>query len=304
MLRGTVTSKSKKIKIKEAISSNLIPDIKSIEKDTDIIVFPFHDIQPKHKCILGTFVDYLIRKMIHEVRNDAVKERLICEIPIKGHHNYPLILTNGTESPWRVTRELGPAEFHKLLYQGCEPHITPGSQGDTCEITYTDIERLNTYKQYVENYRNNPWDTVLNDIWELSLLDPLYRANSYSRIECYPELLDVEHPFYKSLINTSQMFKDITKVIHYNPTLGRGKGGIFTAGDADLIYDDQLIDWKCTKNKSYPNDLVQCMIYAGLARDKEYIINKCSVHYLLFETYASVDINDWDEKPFMEMYHL
>ena len=296
-MRGTVTGKAKQIKnIKDDIENDIIPDIRDIDKCDIPIQFPFNDILPRHKCILGTFADYLIRKMIHDIRGDPVNERLICEIPIQHHQNY---------SPWRKTKNVNKEEFWKLIEDGCEPSC-PTIEEETFNATYTDLNILNRYKQYIHNYRNEPWHKILNDIWELSLLDPLYRCGSYSKIDCYPELLNKEHLFYQSLLNTANKFSDTSKRIYYNPTLGRKKGKIITKGDADLIYDNELIDWKCTKNRNYSNDLLQCLIYAGLARDNNngYTIDKCSVYYLTYGTYASIDVKHWNEENFMDKYNL
>ena len=72
------------------------------------------------------------------------------------------------------------------------------------------------------------------------------------------------------------------------------------------IYDNELIDWKCTKNRNYSNDLLQCLIYTGLARDGNngYTIDKCSVYYLVYGTYASIDVKQLNEESFMDKYNL
>ena len=71
--------------------------IKHIDKYNNDMIHCFNDIPPHHKCILGTFTDYLIRKMIHDIRGDPVNERLICEIPLQHQQNY---------SPWRKIKNL------------------------------------------------------------------------------------------------------------------------------------------------------------------------------------------------------
>lgn len=297
MLRGNVTTKAKQIKnLKCEIENNRIPDILDIDKYDIQNQFPFNDILPNHKCILGTFADYLIRKMIHDIRGDPIHERLICEVSMNCNHN---------NAPWRKKKNVNPEEFWELINTNCNPSF-PKDEEETFLTTYTDIDVINQYKQYIDNYKNRPWNEIINDIWELSLLDALYRSGTYSHIPCYLELLDVEHPFYQSLFNTANKFSDTSKEIFYNPTLGRRKGNILTKGDADLIYGDELIDWKCTKKRNYSNDLIQCLIYTGLARDdcNGHTINKCSVYYLTYGTYTSIDVKDWNEKEFMDKYSL
>jgi len=299
--RGNLTTKIKNVDINEAINNNLIPNIKATVKYKNNIIHILDEIPSKHRCILGTFTDYLIRKIIHDIRGDDIKERLICETVIKNHQNYPYEIDNKTNyTLWRKKKIINErVDFCNLIKSGCEPS-TPNE--NTNEITYTDLNELNRYKQYIENYKKKQWFEVLNDIWELSLLDSLLRSRTYVHTTCYNILLDKDNDFYRYLIKVANYFSDKNKKIFYNPTLGRKKNDIITGADADLIYDDELIDWKCTKKKDYTKDILQTLMYSGLSRESNYNIKKCSIHYLLFETKVDLDIKNWDETEFMEKY--
>ena len=294
--RGSVTSKIKNINLKEAISDNLIPDIKNVKKYNNDMIHCFNDIPSNYKCILGTSTDYLIRKMIHEVRNEPIDEKLICEKPIN--------LETADNSPWVKTIYIseGKDRFNYIFQQAYENEALLDIKKN--EIKYIDRNELNKYKQYVKNYRTKHWYEVLNDIWEMSLLDTLFRCGHYEHINCYEELLNKDHKFYKFLMVVANNFRDKTKKIYYNPTLGRSKNNIKTKADADIIYGDEMIDWKCTKKKDYSKDMLQCLMYTALARDIQYNhnINKCKVYYLLYETETELNVEDWDENGFINKY--
>lgn len=293
--KGSVTTKIKNIKLKEAISENLIPDLKCIKKYNGDIKYPFENIPSYHKCILGTFSDYLIRKMIHDIRDDKVDEKLICEFPIK--------LETIINSPWVKKMVVSDDElFNKTFINILDNEQLIDANSE--KIIYIDNDELNKYKQYIKNYREKSWDELLNDIWEMSLLDSLHRSGEYKHIDCYKELLNKDHRFYKNLFNIANNFNDKTKKIYYNPTLGRSKGDIITKADADIIYDDQLIDWKCTKSIDYKKDLLQCLMYTSLARDKYIKINKCKVYYLLYEIDYELNVEKWDETQFVSKYYI
>jgi len=302
--RGSVTSK---INVKEAILNNLISDITHIDKYNNDMIHCFNDIPNFHICILGTFTDYLIRKMIHDVRNDPIDEKLICEHPINNHQNYPLEIKDESNlNLWRKKKLVNPTEFLAFAFDGCEPSNPKKDDDENTEITYTDLDELNKYKQYIENYKMKPWDEVLNDIWEMSLLDSLFRCGQYEHINCYEELLNKDHKFYKFLMVVANNFRDKTKKIYYNPTLCRRKNDIITGADADIIYDNEMIDWKCTKKKDYSKDMLQCLMYTALARDNEYNYNIeiCKVYYLLYETKTELNVEDWNENEFINRYHI
>lgn len=139
-------------------------------------------------------------------------------------------------------------------------------------------------------------NATISDIWNVSLC--------HSYIMNGPDAFD-----HINAINSIPNCKDVDeyletlpKSININPSLKDGTGII--SGEADFIYDDIIMDSKCSKNDigSRLSDFVQLLIYATLYTNSTgKKINTLVIYNPLRGYTSTVDMSSWtQEKEFLE----
>ena len=238
----------------DVLSNKTIQSI--LNKDTIEFINELHSISP---VMTGTFLDYLIRRIITELRGESfIDHRADYLLDSESH-----CCNNSSNC--------------KMIVIEC---ILPFCQKECYEKT----KNVNRYKT----------QDIITDIFITSL----------SHAECFggfPQQDRFNQLYEKikimsihSLIDMcTSIIKDKTKII-LNPILGGNLDeiNISIPSDADLVVDDILIDFKCTKQEHSIYEILQLLGYSCLLMlHKKYNtkINIISVFNLYNGTVTSYD---------------
>lgn len=215
------------------IVNNLRPDVKEyldqLIANGSLESFRFH---PSYKYPdevtdqelwrhFGVFYDYLIKREIYfQLEADAIDKRA---------ETYKLAL-----------EEHGP----KVIENNQE--VSEDRNGVRILINSRNIKRLKKLVASYENFKNIAYPTtdVLDDIFNTSMLHMMSYGNSI--VPCRPEFLN-----WFNIIEVLRFVRSWNLLgIEINPTVG---GNIFI-GDADLIFQDSIMDMKLSKYDLHLNE--------------------------------------------------
>ena len=139
---------------------------------------------------------------------------------------------------------------------------------------------------------DNEWNKIIWEIFMVSKCHSIWgdrRKNLY--IEITKESVLSINDFYNDIFSfiSSIITKDSN--IYCNPKLDNG----IIFGDADLIINDEIMDFKTSYNQEINIEhTLQLLIYTSLARSKGIKINKISIYNPLCGIYYYSDISKWD----------
>jgi hypothetical protein len=150
------------------------------------------------------------------------------------------------------------------------------------------------YKNYIN--KNKKWNEIIFDIFNISKCHNISsnrRKNLYTKIN-EDDILSLNE-WYKEIDNFVDKYffnKKKDRMIYCNPSLNNN----FISGDADLIVDTTLIDFK---NSNFINMnieyLLQLLIYTQLAREKGYKIEYITIFNPLKGVLHHYNIKDWNK---------
>jgi len=156
---------------------------------------------------------------------------------------------------------------------------------------YIPFNFIDLMKKSYSNYinKNLLWKQIIPDIWIISKCHQLSfdrRKNLYVKIS-KKGLLDCME-WYQCIYDC------ITKYFNKNPICNPILKNQFISGDADLIIDDCVVDFKNSKTTEIQIEhIVQLLTYAQLARENGININKIIIYNPLYGLIHTAQINDW-----------
>lgn len=303
---GTVTRIIKSWYIPGMIKEGVLPDLE---------ISRFEIIHEKYgdNSIFGVFVDYLIRRILYEMKNveqfnnskNIINDKLVCEIGLSKYiHSEVFELTPSYSE--RIIEKINSGNVHHIEFQETiqksfddiiaksNAHINytirPQSGRNQDKIfLYEKNREYNKYQDKIQNYKNLnlKWENIIEDIWDISHLDQLYReGKSHFFHKPFPEeLKEINKGIYLYLLQLAGKFSKNT--INFNASLKYNK----VCGDIDLIVDETLIEFKTTKIPNIQRDTAQCYCYYLLCEKNGIKISKIELHYLLHERIIDLPIN-------------
>lgn len=226
--------------------------------------------------ILGQFVDYLIRyeisKRTNQVFEDSRTEYVLGTKMISSSNELYDELDNNDEACCFIT-----------------------SNGEVDPSYYNNS--ITIIKTSYSNMQNKT--ACLVDILNTSIAHSLFfcgfESLKYVNAKEHPDkFISSSDPFYVSIINWIETrLKNNYQTILLNPALGNELIGI--SADADLIFDEELIDIKTSRYLKGDNkfDFVQLLVYASLFKyNKRGSIKKITIFNPLYNTEQFIFIDD------------
>jgi hypothetical protein len=219
-----------KKKIADYFGTGLIPSPITPKKIGVVNLYPESLYKRRLWTLVGTFTDYMMRKMLRDkiVASDAeiIKEEyLICEYAVE------------------VSLRL--------------------SKTDSSDEIVDEIAKSG--REWIDSYVKKPINSCIEETFMISQLDAVYRAGQFFSLH----RLDREEVegFIPYLMNIRDWlkgeFSDAERII-LNPTYGHPD---ICKADADIVIDDTLYEVKTTKypEKSVSKDMDQLLGYISLA---------------------------------------
>lgn len=153
-------------------------------------------------------------------------------------------------------------------------------------ISKKDIIKLTEdAKIWINNYKQNTWEDVINDTWLMSGLDSFYRSFIFPKTR---QLTDSNikqiKDFLEKIIDWLKEEFDKSKLISINPKLRIPE---YLKTDIDLVIDQTMWDIKTTKYPENPpksdiNHLIICAVlaYYQNKKEKDQFPNITSIGYI------------------------
>jgi len=246
-------------------NKELIKYMGSIEKKIIPISTMKSVVNPYPACIeqhhawsyFGTFVDYMIRRMIR-ARYSLPKSELIAEQALqKLQKRYQYMLNTKEGTQYFDTEETFKEAKDAMAGNGMSSYILP-PKGDPL-VTPADREH---FKECIDIYNDLSiqWQDTIDASLEMTRLDEYFRAGRMvQKITFSPLDLEAIQSF---LIKTEQFLSSIEfqPPIMLNPVLGI-KG---VPADADIIDDNMIFDIKTSKSHPETRVVYQLLGYAAL----------------------------------------
>ena len=168
-------------------------------------------------------------------------------------------------------------------------------QDDQPHIEYGDY-KVNFPKPYIDAYtkvkdiKNKSID-IISDIFIVSL-GHSYFFHEYDEDIAVKQFKYIENKFIKTFEN------DISKIINLIPikdkiSINPNIGFCGISADADLIIDDNIIDFKVTKCHNYKYETFQLLGYSALSNVCGHFINKVHIFNLYLNVKKSINISNW-----------
>lgn len=144
------------------------------------------------------------------------------------------------------------------------------------------------YLKYID--KNNDWKDIIQEIYQISKCHPVSfdrRKNLY--VELDPKHLTSCMEWYNDVYNT--VMKYFSNNVICNPSFYNG----LIASDADIIVDDNIVDFKNSSDKNINMEhVVQLLAYTQLARENEMVINKITIFNPLLGIMNTAYVTNWD----------
>ena len=152
-------------------------------------------------------------------------------------------------------------------------------------------EMTKHYAKYINE--NKKWNKI---IWEIFMVSKCHSVWGDRRKTLY---VDIKK---ENVLGLQDYFNDIyeyisskienSKLVLSNPKLNNG----IIYGDADLIIDDEIMDFKTSNSESLNIEhTLQLLIYTSLARHQGMEINKISIFNPLKGTYKYCKVDTWNK---------
>ena len=278
----------------------------------------------------GSFIDYLIRRMISDILNNnknkinGLRDRRADEVIINiflNTHDYKFWLSNiKLFNSCFIYFNNNEKISKKVIKEICQKFQKPTDEyylkkilniikliEEKRKLFNVDIEDINVSNKlylpfshqsimdkYYLKYMNseNNWKKIIWEIFMVSKCHSIWgdrRKNLY--IEISKKNVNLLDEFYNDIYNfISSLINENTNV-YCNPRLDNG----IIYGDADLIFNDEIMDFKTSYNGDINIEYtLQLLIYTALARSKGIQINKISIYNPLNGVYYYSDISKWD----------
>lgn len=268
------------------------------------LIAELHSISPS---MLGTFIDYLIRRIISELLGKMFKDsRSECGSRASHSCNKPII--NYDEKSIIELREMCKDRYvmegdkmkqlSKLNKGAMIKHLTEIQDLEKCKLT---IECMNKCVLPVCQYlcyekTKNTIEYKTKDIIAEIFITSLFHSQAFGQAPQQEHFNNFYEKLTKDNIISDILIPSLTELcieliknkssILLNPVLGGGLDGVNSSipSDADLVIDDILFDIKCTKNNHPILEITQLLGYSSLMMlNKKYRtkINKISIINIL-----------------------
>ena len=153
------------------------------------------------------------------------------------------------------------------------------------EFTTTMVK---SYLKYIN--KNIDWKDIIADVYQVSKCHPISfdrRKNLY--VELDPTNLTNCMEWYTDVYDA--VMKYFSKDVKCNPSFYNG----FIAGDADIITEDNIVDFKNSVVKNLNMEhIVQLLVYTQLARENEMKINKITIFNPLLGVMHTAYVTNWN----------
>lgn len=257
--------------------------------------------------VFGTFVDYLLRRMVHEKEATAVTEPLVADRVadlLRAQNDAPSSQQQ-QQHVWTLKRLMA----REKQERGNDPPFS--DTGDLQSVIALLERSLVAYKDVT----GRPWRSVLEETWFLAAMDGVCRKR-----EVDPSRLSeagVPEAFFERL------WSDVAERVHrlgpdkyYGVTLSAAG----TSAEPDLIVGSTLIDFKCTRQPTPRADFLQLCAYKAMfdrvvagpggGIDRRTLpprIDKLMVFYPLhmgseLRAAHTLDVTSWDSSTFFRKY--
>ena len=294
--------------------------------------YPIWVIENDYFSDFGSFIDYLIRRMIGDFqRNKDLKlsglrdkraDDIILSITLTNA-NYYYYLNNlyKFKSCYRLYKSIGIPDKHNIknMFNQIKISIDRKELDKLYEILQEILYYCKKFKvkpdevnitnkfylpfDFNESMRKNylkytkskyKWNEI---IWEIFMVSKCHSIWGNRRKNLYMPIskknVNGLDEFYKEINKYLNNKMEENKVILCNPKLNNG----IIFGDADLIVHDELIDFKVSNNTNLNIEhILQLLIYASLARYKGITVNKISIYNPLKGIYYVADITNWEKE--------
>lgn len=249
-------------------------------------------------------VTYFVNKFLSDsdIFENLIRDLKITEVNIGIGYNYPKFVVQnkiynlyGQFIDYLIRHIIG--NYKNIIVKDFRTeHVLSQSfdrYGDVNNVKKTQL--FNDYKKYISKVESKQ---IINSIFNVSLCHSLYFAH-YTALNYVNTNIDVSSINYDKLYDhITNKIKNIDKdKILLNPSVGINN--IYVKGDADLICDDNLIDFKVSKNDMGQNiiDFYQLIIYAVLFQsDTNKKINKLTIFNPLKMIEYNVDLSNWNNE--------
>ena len=239
----------------------------------------FLEIQNINPSAFGTFVDYLIRRLIAEIagipfkdcRSDIYSKKHICDTQID-------YMKKSRKELIEICKQYQLKKYHKLncseisnLLNKTIKTCKYSSDGYNASCSFNLCQKMCLEKVYnIQDYKT---ESIIKEIFIVSLIHTecfgfAPQQESFDAIWKYLEDTDkIKQSILAPLEQLCKVLVGTTKDILLNPTFG-GVLDIVNTGipsDADLVIDDTLIDIKCTKSKNEISEFLQLFGYSSMS---------------------------------------
>lgn len=171
--------------------------------------------------------------------------------------------------------------------------IMPGTFNIDDKFTIDKVLPLGA--SYLSFVHNSETLEIIEDVFNTSLMHSIFFRHTDSLNFINIEQKKITKILYEDIINWITSWLNGAKNVMVNPSVGNTEMKMI--GDPDLIIDDNLIDFKVSKQITGTSicDFYQLIIYAALYEKNTGIrINNLVIYNPLGNYQACVDIRDWD----------
>lgn len=321
-----LTTQIKQNKELKLFLQKLIPKLqKNSQMDQIKNPLPTYIVNNKLWSLMGTYTDYMIRKMFEELFQDVKKEQLICEISYKILKSSEFIQIDKN-----FLKNLGLKGIEKKIFEYPSNDINSAFKQKTeqssktysinakgfefrkrnglifCRSLQSVSIAQNLSKEIKESYSNlriwiekykdhkTSWKDVIDETFYIAQTDSLFRAGILRQRLKIPD--EYEKDFYKFFQNIWEYLPNlkIETPLILNPALGI----INCSADADFVDSNCIFDIKTSKYLPKQTDLFQLLGYSALFYHKyQKRVNFIAIFNPIFlglERYDISDINSED----------
>lgn len=277
--------------------------------------YPFFIEKENYYSEFGCFIDYLIRKMInndidnrakyvitsiylnniqYHLWNQYNKGIINCVNHLISNNKISSIYIKNLFKRMYKLKEINDQinEIINLIYQKMKLFNLDINDINIVNKLYIPFELQQKYNCYYLKYKNNNnWKDIIWDIFNISKCHHIWG----NRKKCLyidinkNDVLKLDN-FYNDIFNFINSISKNKKCL-LNPKLSNN----YIYGDADLIIDNEIMDFKTSINKDINIEFtLQLLLYTSLAKQKNININKISIFNPLLGLYHYCDITKWN----------